>query len=182
VILDAKRGDIGHTNDRYAEAAFNVLGAAAITVSPFLGRDSVEAFSSHVDRGVFVLCRTSNPGAKDIQDLVVDGRPLYLEVARRCVEWDIHSNLGLVTGATWPAELAAIRAEAPDLPLLIPGVGFQGGDLAASATAAAGEGGGGLFVMSASRSIMNASKEIDFAHAAEEAALRLRDQIAAALS
>lgn len=131
VIGDAKRGDIGNTARAYAEALFNRLGFDAVTVSPYMGRDAVEPFLAYRDRGVFVLCRTSNPGAAEIQNLLVeqDGalRPLYEVMALLARDWNQHGNAGLVVGATAPAELEAIRDLAPDLPILIPAVGAQGG-------------------------------------------------------
>jgi orotidine-5'-phosphate decarboxylase len=181
VILDAKRGDIGNTNERYARAAFEVFGAGAVTVSPYLGQESIETFTDYTDRGVFVLCRTSNPGAADVQDVEVGGRPLFVEIARLCQRWDRHRNIGLVVGATWPEPLAAVRAEVPEMPILMPGVGAQGGDAAGSAVAAAGPSGDAPFVISSSRSIMHASREHDFQHRAAEAARALRDEIRAAL-
>jgi orotidine-5'-phosphate decarboxylase len=177
VILDAKRGDIDHTAERYAHAAFDVLGAGAVTVNAYLGRDSLEPFIAYKDRGVLVVCRTSNPGAGDVQDLEINGEPLYLTLARDCREWDEHGNLGLVTGATYPGDIARIRVECPEMPLLVPGVGAQGGDAEAAAAAAAGEGGDGLFVVSSSRSVMGASPGADFQHAAADAARALRDRI-----
>ncbi|MHB8507726.1 MAG: orotidine-5'-phosphate decarboxylase [Candidatus Dormibacteria bacterium] len=181
-ILDVKRGDVGNTASRYAESAFRVFNAAAVTVSPYLGRDGITPFAEYRDRGVFVLCRTSNPGAPDLQDLEVEGEPLYLRVARLCNEWDEHHNLGLVTGATWPDELRAIRAVAPELPLLVPGVGVQGGDVAASTRAAAGASGDGLFLVSSSRGVAHASRGSDFQHAAAAAAEELSRQVELALA
>jgi len=180
-ILDVKRGDIGHTATRYADAAFGVYGASAVTVHAYMGRDSVEPFLAWPDRGVFVVCRTSNPGAVDIEDLAVGDRKLYLEVARLAATWDDHGAIGLVCGATYPADIAAVRAECPGMPILVPGVGAQGGDAAAAALAAAGTWRTEPFVISASRSIANAGRGHDFQHAAAEAAARLRDDIEAAL-
>src|SRR5688572_29636453 len=130
VILDGKRNDIGSTARKYAEAAFDELGADAVTVTPYLGRDTVEPFASYADKGVFLLARTSNASAGDFQDLDVDGEPLYQAVARKAMEWDREwGNLGLVAGATYPDELAQLRSLCGDgVPLLIPGVGAQGGD------------------------------------------------------
>ena len=181
VILDAKRGDLGNTAERYAQTCFDVLGAAAVTVSPYLGHDSLEPFLRRGDRGVFVLCRTSNPGADDLQELLVGDRPLYLEVARRCREWNTNGNVGLVVGATRPGDLAAVRRESPGLPLLVPGVGAQGGDLDAAAKAAAGDDGLQPFVINASRSIAGAGRDAHFQHAAAEAADTLRLAINRAL-
>jgi orotidine-5'-phosphate decarboxylase len=180
VILDAKRGDISYTNERYARAAFEVFGAGAVTVSPYLGRESIETFTDYQDRGVFVLCRTSNPGAADVQDIEVGGRPLFLEIARLCKEWDRNRNIGLVVGATWPEQLAAVRAEVPEMPILVPGAGAQGGDVEASARAAGGSAGDAPFVLSSSRSVMHAGRDHDFQHAAADAARKLRDQIRSA--
>lgn len=178
VILDAKRGDIDNTDLAYASAAFDVFGAAAVTVSPYMGGDSLEPFTRRDDRGVFVICHTSNPGAREIQELVLgDGRPLYLEVATRCRDWNVNGNVGLVAGATFAADLAAIRAECPGMPILVPGVGAQAGDLEAAVKAAAGDGGGEPFLVSASRAISGASRGADFQHAAADAAARLRDAI-----
>ena len=182
VILDAKRGDLGNTAERYASACFDVLGAGAVTVSPYLGHDSLEPFLRRADRGVFILCRTSNPGADDLQELNVGDRPLYMEVARRCVEWNTNGNVGMVVGATRPNDLAAVRREGPGMPLLVPGVGAQGGDLEAASRAAAGEDGAQPFVINASRSISGAGRDAGFQHAAAEAADNLRVAINRALA
>ncbi len=155
VILDAKHGDIGSTAEAYALAVFEHLGVEAITVSPYLGEDSVRPFSRYANRGVFVLCHTSNPGAADLQTLLVDGRPLYLHVAERAPHWTDHGNIGLVVGATYPQALAAVRAVAPDMWLLVPGVGAQGGDLEAAVRAGLRADGMGL-IINASRSIAQA--------------------------
>ena len=182
VILDAKRGDVGNTAMRYAQAAFDVLGASAVTVNPYLGADSLRPFLNRADRGVFILCRTSNPGAADLQDLHLDdGRPLYRRVARLAKQWNILGNIGLVAGATWPEELAVIREDCPGMPLLIPGVGAQGGDIAAAIKAVGGKGADQPFLLSSSRAIVNASSGQDFQHAAANKASELRDRIAAAL-
>ena len=162
----------------YARALFEAFGFDACTINVYQGRDAAAPFLAYRDRGVFVLCRTSNPSAPDVQDGLVDGRPVYQHVAGRAVEWNEAGNCGLVVGATYPAELAAVRALAPGLPILIPGVGAQGGDAAAAARAAAG----GPFVVSSSRAIIYASGGDDFAEAAGRAALALRDQIAAAFA
>jgi orotidine-5'-phosphate decarboxylase len=180
VILDAKRGDVGNTAVRYAQAAFDVMGASAVTVSPYLGQDSLKPFTDRAEKGVFILCRTSNPGAADLQDLHVGDHPVYLRVAHLAREWNLNGNIGLVAGATWPEELAAIRAECPGMPLLIPGVGAQGGDITAAIRAVAGDG-DQPFLLASSRAILNASSGQDFQHAAADAARELRDRIAAAL-
>lgn len=175
VILDAKRGDIAHTARAYATAAFDQLGADAITASPYLGGDSVAPFLERPERGAFVLCRTSNPGGGDFQSLRVQdadtAAPLYERVARRAAQWAAahHHNVGLVVGATWPAELARVRELCPKLPILLPGIGAQGGDLKAALAAGLDADRRGLLV-SASRSVIYAggAREI----AAEAARLR----------
>ncbi|MDH7571443.1 MAG: orotidine-5'-phosphate decarboxylase, partial [Armatimonadota bacterium] len=182
VILDAKRNDIGSTAERYAVEVFDRFGADAVTVSPYLGGDSLEPFLERADRGVFVLCRTSNPGARDLQDLPVgaDGKPLYQVVAQlAAARWNTRGNLGLVMGATYPEELREVRALVGDLPFLVPGVGAQGGDVHAAVQAGRDRRGVGLLVNS-SRGILYASAGPDFAAAARRAALELRDAINAA--
>jgi orotidine-5'-phosphate decarboxylase len=179
-IADGKRGDIGNTARAYARAVFDVLGFDAVTVNPYLGGDSLEPFIEREDRGVFVLCRTSNPGAADIQDLAVasDGgsRPLYEVLAELARGWDSRGNVGLVTGATYPEELRRVRELCPDMVLLVPGVGAQTGDLAAAVRGGVDARGGGMLV-NASRGVLYASKGADFAEAAREAARALRDEI-----
>lgn len=177
VILDAKRGDTANTAERYATACFDVMGAAAVTLNPYLGGDSLEPFLRRADRGCLILCRTSNPDADDLQQLEANGGPLYLEVARRCREWNTRGNVGLVAGATRPNDLAVIRRECPTMPILVPGVGPQGGDFETATRAAAGEGGDEPFVISASRSITGASLGHDFQDAAAGAADDLRQAI-----
>lgn len=181
VILDAKRGDIGNTAERYATACFDVLGAAAVTLSPYLGGDSLEPFLRRPDHGVFILCRTSNPGADDLQALTVGNRPLYLEVAERCRGWNTAGNVGLVAGATRPDDIVQVRKACPGQPLLVPGVGAQGGDLEAATVAAAGPGYSHPFVVSASRSVVGASREHDYQHAANAATDDLRRSVNRAL-
>ncbi len=177
VILDGKRGDVAHTAQAYATACFDVLGADAVTVSPYLGGDSVRPFLERPDRAALVLCRTSNPGAPDLQDLQVDGEPLFLRLAGLAREWGSqYGNAGLVVGATYPQDLAAVRARCPDMPILLPGIGSQGGDLEASVRAGLDKDGRGLIV-SASRSVIYASSGADFADAARAEALRLRAAI-----
>jgi orotidine-5'-phosphate decarboxylase len=177
VILDAKRGDIGSTAQHYANEAFDRYGADAVTVNPYLGRDSVQPFLDRADKGVVVLCRTSNPGARDLQDLEVDGRPLYQHVAAVVAsEWNGHGNCLLVTGATWPGELAAVRRLVGGMPLLVPGVGAQGGDVEAVVRNGRTPDGTGLLV-SSSRAILYAGSGDDFADAARQATLALRDAI-----
>jgi orotidine-5'-phosphate decarboxylase len=186
VLLDAKRGDIGHTSEAYARAVFDSLGADAVTVSPYLGRDGLEPFLRRADRHVFVLCRTSNAGARDLQDLQVDGRPLYEHVAMLANEWNAPSgNVGLVVGATYPADAARIRAICPDLLFLMPGVGAQAGDLDAAVGAAIDARGRGIIV-NASRGVLYAARDDDLRTAAgwfdasRRAAMALRDAINAA--
>jgi orotidine-5'-phosphate decarboxylase len=156
VILDAKRSDIGNTAEAYAREAFDRYDADAVTINPYMGEDSVLPFLSRADRGAILLCRTSNPGARDFQDLIVDGLPLYRRVAACAASrWNQNRNLMLVVGATWPNEMSALRAAHPELPFLVPGIGAQGGDLKATLTAGLDAKGAGLLVNS-SRSIMYA--------------------------
>ena len=177
VILDSKRGDIGSTAQHYAAEAFDRYGADAVTANPYLGRDSAQPFLDRADRGVVILCRTSNPGAGDLQDLVVDGRPLYQLVAEKVArEWNGNGNCALVVGATWPEQLREVRAIVGDVPFLVPGVGAQGGDVEAVVTNAKTANGTGL-VVSSSRAILYASGGDDFAEAAARAAKSLRDEI-----
>ena len=179
VILDSKRGDIGNTAERYAIEAFERYGADAVTVNPYLGGDALEPFLKRQDRGVIVLCRTSNPGARDLQDIEVGsgGRRLYHRVAELTAAcWNTHGNCLLVVGATYPKELAEIRRIVGDMPLLVPGVGAQGGDVAQVVRNGQTAAGTGLFV-SSSRSILYASADPEFAAAARAATLALRDEI-----
>jgi orotidine-5'-phosphate decarboxylase len=177
VILDSKRGDIGSTAQNYAIEAFDRYGADAVTINPYLGRDSAQPFLDRADKGVVILCRTSNPGSGEFQDLLADGRPLYQHVAQRVAhEWNSTGNCLLVVGATWPAELAQVRALVGDLPFLVPGVGAQGGDVEAVVKNGAIADGTGLAI-SSSRAILYASPDEDFAVAAGLAARQLRDQI-----
>lgn len=158
VILDAKRNDIGNTAEAYAASAFDWFDADAVTINPYLGGDAVAPFLRRHDRGAFALCRTSNPGAADLQSLsMADGEPLYLTVAQQARRWgeNNHGNLGLVVGATWPEELKQVRARCPEMPILLPGIGAQGGDLAASVAVGVDAHGRGLLV-SASRSVIYA--------------------------
>jgi len=151
VILDAKRGDIASTAEAYAASAFDSLGADAITLSPYLGRDSIEPFIQDPEHGAFLLCKTSNAGAQDLQDLKVErpGKqpvPLYLHVAEMARGWNVRGNVGLVVGATYPATLAEVRAAAPELWFLVPGVGVQGGDLDAALQAGLRQDGMGVLI------------------------------------
>jgi orotidine-5'-phosphate decarboxylase len=179
-IADSKRNDIGNTAEAYASAIFTVLGFDATTVNPYLGSDSVEPFISYQDRGVFILCRTSNPGSADFQDLSCQygkgHRPLYEIVAEKASEWNTSGNIGLVIGATYPKELGTIRQQHPDMTFLVPGVGAQGGDLAAAVHYGADARGGGLIINS-SRQVLYASSGKDFRSASWQAASTLRNEI-----
>ena len=183
VLGDAKRNDIGNSVRFYAKGLFETMGFDAITVNPFLGRDSLQPFLDYEDKGVFILCRTSNPGGADIQGLnaAYDGipMPLYEAVAHMSKSWDANVNIGLVTGATYPSEAQRIREICPDMPFLVPGVGTQGGELEAALSATLNADGGGVLVNS-SRGILYASTGSDFADAARAAAENLRAQIEAA--
>ncbi len=177
VILDSKRGDVGNTAERYAIEAFERYGADAVTVNPYLGGDALEPFLRYADKGVIVLCRTSNPGARDLQDLEVSGRRLYHTVAELAARrWNSRGNCLLVVGATYPRELAEIREIAGDMPFLVPGVGAQGGDVAQAVENGQTTAGTGL-IISSSRAILYASSADDFASAARNATMALRDQI-----
>ena len=182
VILDAKRGDIGSTARHYAAEAFDRYAADAVTANPYLGRDSVQPFLDRADRGVVILCRTSNPGAADLQDLPVQAaggtqRPLYQHVAETIArDWNGHGNCALVVGATWPEQLREVRAIVGDMPFLVPGVGAQGGDVEAVVRNARTADGTGLMV-SSSRAILYASQGDDFADAAAAAAQALKEQV-----
>jgi orotidine-5'-phosphate decarboxylase len=176
VIGDAKRGDIGNTARAYAKALFSVLGFDAATVNPYLGFDSIEPFINYQDKGVFILCRTSNKGATDFQDLRTNGLPLYEAVAQKAKEWNTHGNIGLVVGATYPEELKKVRSICPEMPLLIPGIGAQGGDLA-SAVGYGVDARGEKAIINVSRQILYTSKEKGFAQAARNVAEKIRNQI-----
>ena len=175
-IGDAKRGDIGNTASLYAASLFGVYAFDACTVNPYMGRDSVEPFCANPERGVFLLAVTSNPGARDFQHLKVRGRPLYDHVVRKARSWNVHTNIGLVVGATRPRQLQSVRALVPTMPLLIPGIGAQGGDLRQAVRHGCDQG-GFLAVINVSRSVIYASGAEDFATAARQAALSLRDDI-----
>lgn len=177
VILDAKRGDIGSTAQHYVSEAFERYGADAVTLNPYLGRDSIQPFLDRADKGVILLCRTSNPGGADFQALDCGGMPLYLRVAETIArDWNGHGNCALVTGATWPEELGKVRALVGDMPLLVPGIGAQGGDVEAVLKHGRTADGTGLMI-SSSRAILYAGSGEDFAQAARAAALELRDTI-----
>ena len=182
VVLDSKRGDIGSTAKHYAKEAFVRYGADAVTLSPYMGFDSVQPYLEYEDRGAILLCRTSNPGGNDIQMLQVDGKPIYQRVAELASgPWNLNGQLGLVVGATYPNEIAAVRAIVGDLPLLVPGVGAQGGDINACVTAGVTKDMTGMMINS-SRAILYASKAEDFKEAAARVAQETRDKINAARS
>jgi len=177
VILDAKRGDIGATAKQYAREAFERYDADAVTLSPYMGADSIEPFLAHEGRGVFLLCRTSNPGGDDLQMAGAGDERVFERVARLAAgAWNRPGRVGLVVGATYPEELARVRALAPDLPLLVPGIGAQGGDLAAAMQAGLRPDGTGM-VVNSSRAILYAGEGTDFAVAAAQAARTTREDI-----
>jgi orotidine-5'-phosphate decarboxylase len=188
VILDAKRGDIGATAEQYAIEAFERYGADAVTLSPFMGFDSVQPYLKHHGKGAFLLCRTSNPGGDDLQNqrlASVEGQPLLYEHVAKLAQgpWNLNGQLGLVVGATYPAEIERVRSLAPTLPLLIPGVGAQGGDAVATIKAGYRQSDGvttGAVIVSSSRAILYASSGDDFAQAARKEAMRTRDVLRAA--
>lgn len=181
VIGDAKRGDIGNTAKAYARAIFKNLNCDATTVNPYLGFDSIEPFIEYREKGIFILCRTSNAGAQDFQSLRCEepgaaARPLFEIVAQKASEWNTYGNIGLVVGATYPEELRLIRETHPDMPLLIPGIGAQGGDLALAVRYGI-DSSGERAIINSSRQIIYASAGKDFAQAARRVALTLRNQI-----
>ncbi len=179
-LADAKRGDVANTARAYARAIYDDLGFDAATVNPYVGYDSTEPWLERPEKGAIILCRTSNPGAADLQDLAVeadgDTRPLYEVVALKAKSWDRHRNVGLVVGATYPGEMQRLRALCPDMPFLVPGIGAQAGALAESVHAGLDARGAGMLI-SASRAVTYASRGSDFADAARAEALRLRDEI-----
>jgi orotidine-5'-phosphate decarboxylase len=179
IVLDAKRGDIGSTAEQYAREAFERYDADAVTLNPYMGFDSIAPYLEWKDRGAIVLCRTSNPGGSDLQFLKVDGVPLYQHVARLVAErWNQHGQCGLVVGATFPNELEQVRKLVGDMPLLVPGIGAQGGDIEATVKAGRSASGAGMMINS-SRAILYAKPEGDesFAAAASRVALQTRDSI-----
>ena len=179
IILDTKRNDIGTTAEMYAEESFVRYGADATTVNPYMGKDSIAPFTRHKDKGVFVLCRTSNEGAKELQNITVgDGEPLYHLVADKALtSWNPNGNVGLVIGATAVSELRKIRAKYPDVWFLVPGIGAQGGDLQAAIEYGRSPDGHGLIINSA-RSILYASCKKDFAEKAAEEAQKMQEVMA----
>ncbi|MFQ5874608.1 MAG: orotidine-5'-phosphate decarboxylase [Dehalococcoidia bacterium] len=188
IIGDAKRGDVGNTAEAYARALFRVWGFDGATVNAYGGHDAILPFLEHDDRGVFIWCRSSNPGAGDLQDLPVlsgvegtvsdagEGQAMYKQVAMKAREWNTRGNVGLVVGATYPGELEAVRGLCPELPILVPGVGAQGGDLEAS-VAAGVDSKGERAIFASSRQVLYASRGSDFVDAARNEAVKLRDQI-----
>jgi len=179
IVLDAKRGDIGATAHQYAREAFERYGADAVTVNPYMGFDSIAPYFAWPDRGVIVLCRTSNPGGSDLQFLDVGGQSLYQHVAQLVAEkWNRHGQLALVVGATFPEEIAKVRALVGEMPLLIPGIGAQGGEIAATVQAGKTAAGTGMMINS-SRAILYAAPQgdEDFAAAARRVARATRDAI-----
>jgi len=187
VILDAKRGDIGSTAEQYAREAFERYRADAVTLSPFLGFDSIEPYLRYAGKGVILICRTSNPGGADLQDQVLaSGERLYEHIARLAAgPWNTNGQVGLVVGATFPAEIARVRQLAPQLPLLVPGIGAQGGDAAATVRAGwRGEGGATTapIIVSSSRAVLYPAdaRGVDFAAASRRAAVVARDELRAA--
>jgi uridine monophosphate synthetase len=170
VILDAKRGDIASTAEAYAKSAFENLGADCITLNLYLGKDSIEPFIKDQEKGVFILCKTSNPGSGDLQDLeLASGDPLHIHVAKLAQQWNTKNNIGLVVGATYPEALARVRAAAPDLWFLVPGAGTQGGDLESALKAGLRKDGKGVLI--------NVSRTIARAEKPAQAAAEIRDQI-----
>ena len=176
IILDAKRGDIGNTANMYAKALYDVLKADAVTVSPYMGKDAVLPFLEYEDKGSFILCLTSNQGAKDFQLSLIEGRPLYEIVAEKVLSWNEKNNCGLVVGATYPEQLKRIREIAPSLPFLIPGVGAQAGEIESTIKYGTDHN-GERAIINSSRAILYASSGEDFAQAARNETLRLRDLI-----
>ena len=177
IIIDAKRGDIGNTNEGYAKFIFDFLGADAVTLQPYLGKEATKPFLDRKEKGIIILCRTSNPGSGEFQDLMVDGKPLYQKVAENISkDWNFNGNCGLVVGATYPTELEIVRRIVGDMPILIPGVGAQGGDVEKTVNAGV-DGNGKNAMINSSRGILFASNGLDFAQAARKAAETLKNSI-----
>ena len=177
IILDAKRGDIGSTAKQYAREAFERYRADAVTANPYMGGDSLQPFLDYQDRGIFLLCRTSNPGGADVQELEVAGKPVYEHVAEMAAtQWNSNNNIGLVVGATQPEPLRRVRRLIGDMPLLVPGVGSQGGDPRAVLNAASTSNGTGL-VVNVSRAVLYAGGGADYANAARTKARQIRDAL-----
>lgn len=178
LVLDSKRGDVGSTADQYAQEAFERYGADAVTVNPYMGFDAVEPFLAYSGRGVIILCRTSNPGSADLQELkVAPGIPLYMHVADLVAEqWNSLGQCALVVGATYPDDIRRVRQRVGDMPLLIPGIGAQGGDISATVRAGRDRHGTGMLINSA-RAILYASQGLDWEQAAAQVARQTRDAI-----
>lgn len=177
VILDAKRADIGSTSTAYAKAIFDYYNVDAVTVNPYFGYDSLVPFLQRKEKGIIILCRTSNPGASDFQDLLIDGQPLYLHVAKKIVDWHKkHNNCLMVIGATWPEELKKVREITPEMFFLVPGIGIQRGNLEAVLKAGMTKDRSGL-IIHVTRAIIYASSSVDFAEKASEEAEKLRVRI-----
>ncbi len=176
IILDAKRGDVDHTNESYAQAIFDILGVDAVTVHPYMGMSTLQPFFDRADKGVIVLVKTSNMGSGEFQDLLIEGEPLYIHVAKKARESNKDGNIGVVVGATYPKELAAIRAIIGDMPILIPGIGAQGGDIAETVRAGKNSKGIGM-IIAAGPSVIYASAGGDFAEAARKETEKLTEEI-----
>lgn len=177
IILDAKRADIGNTSAQYAKEAFDVFAVDAVTVNPYLGYDGIQPFLDYKDKGIIILCRTSNPGSENFQDLIAFNEPLYIKVAKKIVDWnEEHGNCLMVVAATYPEEMRSIRELAKNMFFLVPGIGAQGGDLERTLQAGLRPDGSGLIIHSA-RGIIYASDKADFAEKARDEAEKLRSQI-----
>ena len=176
-IMDAKRADIGNTNEGYVQYIFDYLGSDSVTIHPYLGKEALLPFLNRKDKGCIILCRTSNPGAGEFQDLLVQNKPLYLQVAARIArEWNMNNNCMLVVGATYPEEIKKVRSLVEDMPLLVPGIGAQGGDVEKTIQAGMDSQKRGMIINS-SRGIIFASKGEDFAKKARQETKKLRDEI-----
>jgi len=180
VLLDAKRGDIGNTNEMYARSAFDELGADAVTVNPYMGGEPLEAFFAHKNKGIIVLCHTSNPGASELQEAMVGSEPLYQVVARKSLDWNKNGNCCVMVGATYPEQLGEVRAIVGDMPILIAGIGAQNGELEKTIQLGKNSKGQGL-IINATRAIIYASSGADFAQAAQKKAQEYDGAIRAAL-
>lgn len=177
IIIDAKRADIGNTNQGYIKFVFDYLGADAVTLHPYLGHEAIEPFLSRADKASIILCRTSNPEAGELQDLKINDEPLYKIVAKKVAnEWNKNNNCMLVVGATYPTELAKVRAIAPNITFLVPGIGAQGGDIKKTLEAGLNKQKTGLIINS-SRGIIFASNKADFAEKARQETIKLKDEI-----
>lgn len=177
IIIDAKRADIGNTNEGYCTFVFDYLGADAVTLQPYMGSESLKPFLERKDKGVIILCRTSNPGSEEFQDLLIGGKPLYQIVAQNVVRnWNANGNCALVVGATYPEELSEVRKIVGGMPILIPGVGAQGGDVEKTVKAGV-DAEGNNAIINAGRSIIFASNGLDYAIKARDEVKKLKDTI-----